>query len=319
MKLSVQRFVQPSLHAVSILRMLTGVVLAMALTGFADAPVPAPLQATDDTIRDFHMAIGAGDSRLVETLLKTYPELINAKLPDPDGNKQLLPVFTAIDHGQTMILSTLLQHGSPTVSDITRQTALDRASVFGTVNVVKTLLDAGANVDGLIDPADTAPLNKPEHGTPLRDAISCGHMESAQAMVVHGARIDLFSASGLGWSGWVDRQVKDHPEQVDLLDDWRYTPLCYAVAGGSSGTAEILLAHGADISHTYDDGGTLLQLATASGHHDLMAVLVAHGADVNTRNKVGDTALDFAIKYNQQDAAEFLRDHGGKRGSEINN
>jgi len=106
---------------------------------------------------------------------------------------------------------------------------------------------------------------------------------------------------------------------VDMVDDWKYTPLCYAVAGGCSGTAEVLLSHGADVSRTYDDGGTLLQLATLYGHHDLIAVLLAHGADVNTKNKAGETAVDYAVKYNQQDAAELLKDHGGKRGADVSN
>jgi ankyrin repeat protein len=70
------------------------------------------------------------------------------------------------------------------------------------------------------------------------------------------------------------------------------------------------------VGHTYDDGQTLLQLATATGYHDVMAVLLAHGADINAKNKAGETAVDYAIKYKQQDAAEFLREHGGKRGSE---
>ncbi len=142
-------------------------------------------------------------------------------------------------------------------------------------------------------------------------------MEIARFLVQRGAHVDLHAAAGLGWTDWVTREIAAHPEQTDFSDDWRYTPLCYAVAGGCASTAEILLQHGADVTHTYDDGGTLLHLATVNGDHALIAVLLANGVNINARNKAGETAVDYAIKYRQQDAAQLLREHGGKRGSEL--
>jgi ankyrin repeat protein len=291
-------------------------MLLLTTSAFVIADPPAKL--TDDKIREFHSAVGAGDRHAVESMIELYPEIVSAKLPDEDASKQVPPVFTAVDHGQAEVLKILLSHKSPTINDSTHQPALDRAALFGAVSVVKVLLDAGENVDGLPDPANTSVLVNPSHGTPLRDAISCGHLDIAQVMVQHGAHIDIYSAAGLGWTGWVTRQLKDHPEQADVADDWHYTPMTYAVAAGAAGTAEQLLSHGADVGRIFDDGGTFLELATFYGHHDLMAVLLAHGADVNARNQAGETALDFAIKYNQQDAADLLREHGGKRGSELN-
>jgi ankyrin repeat protein len=273
-------------------------------------------KSSEDTVRDFHSAVAAGDQRTAEKMIAAYPELVSAICPDADPGRRFEPVFTAIDHKQADMLGLLLKHGASYVHGSTGQTPLDRATVFGSVDVVKTLLDAGADVNGLDDPARINELDDPRHGTPLRDAVGNEHFEIAHLLVQRGAHVDVQSAAGLGWTKWVTDQITAHPELIDVEDGWRYKPLCYAVAGGCAGTAEVLLSHGADVGHTYDDGQTLLQLATATGYHDVMAVLLAHGADINAKNKAGETAVDYAIKYKQQDAAEFLREHGGKRGSE---
>jgi len=289
---------------------------AMIFAG-TNQPGTPPEKLSDPLIREFHQAIGAGDRRTVEKMIRDCPELISARLPDSDPARQTLPVFTAVDHGQTDVLAILLQHGSHCFNDITQQTALDRAAVFGTVAVASMLVDSGENVDGLVDPSNLNDLERLSRGTPLRDAISCRHPEIARALVLRGAHIDIYSAAGMGWTGWVTRQVSVHPDQTDEADDWHYTPLSYAVAGGASGAAEVLLSHGADVSLRYDDGGTLLQMAASYGFHDVIAVLLAHGADVNAKNKAGDTAVDCAIQHNQLDAADLLRDHGGKRGIDL--
>jgi beta-lactamase regulating signal transducer with metallopeptidase domain/ankyrin repeat protein len=295
---------------------------AVKLTGALPPTLPDELgdvsqTPSRDSIREFHSAVAAGDSRLVAKMLSTYPDLISSICPDEDPAKKVEPIFTAVDHGQCDMIKLLLKHGGSYAHGANGQTPLDRATVFGTLDVVKTLLDAGANVDGLDDPADMKLLDDPAHGTPLRDAVLNEHFDIARLLVQRGARVDIQTAAGLGWTSWVTRQVAAHPELTDVTDGWRYTPLCYAVDGGCAGTAEVLLSHGADVGHTFDDGQTLLQLASASGYHDLIEVLLAHGGEINAKNKAGETAVDYAIKFRQQDTIELLRQHGGKRGLDL--
>jgi ankyrin repeat protein len=301
-----------------VLVLLLCIAGAVGRSVVADVPDgTAANKPSDDTIREFHNAVAAGDRRLAEKMLGSYPDMVSAPRPDEDAAKRIEPVFTAIDHAQAPMLEMLLKHGASYVRGASGQTPLDRATIFGTVDVVKVLLDAGANVDGLDDPANVKDLDVPSHCTPLRDAVSCGHMEIARLLVQRGAHVDLHSAAGLGWTDWVSKQIAQHPELTDFSDDWRYTPLCYAVAGGCAGTADVLLQHGADVTHTYDDGGTLLHLATVNGDHALISVLLSNGVSINAKNKAGETALDFAIKYRQLDAAELLKEHAGKRGSQL--
>jgi ankyrin repeat protein len=124
----------------------------LTASAFADpnSDGTGPTKPTADTVREFHSAVAAGDRRLAEKMLGFYPDLVSLALPDDSAAKRVEPVFTAIDHAQAPMLQMLLQHGASYVRGSTGQTPLDRATIFGTVEVVKVLLDAGANVDGLI-------------------------------------------------------------------------------------------------------------------------------------------------------------------------
>jgi len=307
--------------------MLTGVLL-VCVAGYAGTAILAddnrpteafPDKPSDSIVREFHSAVAAGDVRLAEKMLNVFPDLATAALPDDIPDKQIAPILTAVENGQTKMVAILLGRGATYNTGTAGATPLYRAAILGHTEIIKLLLDAGANVDGLADATQAEDLQDVSHCTPLRAALSCGHPEIARLLVQRGAQVDIYSAAGLGWTDWVAQQIKDHPEQAALADGWRYTPLCYAVAGGSAGVAEVLLSHGANINHTYDDGGTLLEQATLYGYHDLIVVLLVHGADINAKNNYGDTAVDFAIKYKQADAETLLREHGGKRGFELNN
>ena len=289
---------------------------AGAITLADDAPTTqtATEKPSDDTIREFHLAVAAGDMRLATKMISIYPDLISAPLPDDDPAKQVAPLLTAVVNGQGKRVAMLLNKGASYHVGTPGKTPIFSAAMLGHTEIIKVLLDAGANVDGIDDSATAAGLSNLKVCTPLREALSCGRIETARLLVSRGAKIDIFSAAGLGWNGWVAKQLKEHPERSTMIDDWNYTPLTYAVACGCAGTAEALLKNGADHNRVFDDHGTFLHMAAVNGSSDLMLVLLAHGADVNLKNDKGETPLDYAEKYKQQDVAQILRDHGGTNG-----
>ena len=77
-------------------------------------------------------------------------------------------------------------------------------------------------------------------------------------------------------------------------NDWLYEglpPLAWAAAWGSVETAEVLIAHGADINGTNRLGTTPLHMAAFYEEPGTVALLIRRGADPNARNKGGGTAL----------------------------
>ena len=67
--------------------------------------------------------------------------------------------------------------------------------------------------------------------------------------------------------------------KVDTKQKYGWTPLHYAVQGGSKEVAELL---------------------------------IAKCADVNAKNFQSKSPLDFAVKYKRTEIADLLRKHGGK-------
>jgi uncharacterized protein len=276
-----------------------------ATTDSADAP-------SDDTVREFHDAIAIGDSRLSERMLNSYPTLVSMELNDPDPAKHVVPLLTAIEHGQTHTASLLIGHGAALNVGKPGATPIFRAAILGHTEIVKLLVAHGADINGGTDPNNLADV------TPLRGALCCGKLDTARAMLEADARIDIFSAAGFGWNDWVKNQVTQHPEQANMIDNWNFRPITLAVACGCAGVADILLSHGADVNERSPiDGGVYLDIAAINGSSDLMVVLLSHGADVNSKKTTGETALDYAEKFKQQDVAQLLRSHGAKLGSEL--
>lgn len=72
------------------------------------------------------------------------------------------------------------------------------------------------------------------------------------------------------------------------------TALGRAVARGDLRTVELLLARGADVNKTSDQGNAPLMLAAARGDLDMVRRLLDAGADPGKRNKWGFTVEDWA-------------------------
>ncbi len=101
--------------------------------------------------------------------------------------------------------------------------------------------------------------------------------------------------------------------EVDATDNQGQTPLKAAAVSGGKEAADILLAHGADprVEDAYED--TPLHTAAGNGRQEMVALLLAHGVDVNLRNGDGKTPMDSACLRKQLDMISFLRKHGGKQ------
>ena len=103
---------------------------------------------------------------------------------------------------------------------------------------------------------------------------------------------------------------------VNVKNDFGFTPLLKAAQFGRREVAELLIAKGADVNAKNDEDGTPLHLAADRGHTEVVELLITAGADVNAKDDEGETPLDQA-GTSWPESADLLRKHGGKTGEEL--
>ncbi|KAF7365665.1 HET-domain-containing protein [Mycena venus] len=232
---------------------------------------------------------------------------INSKFPrpnDPIGTGTALQAASAT--GQLEIVRLLLQNGADINMDGEDGAALQVASKEGHVAIVRLLLENRADINA-----------KGENGTALQLASQGGHISIVQLLLKKGADINadghltaLQAASEAG-----------HLEIVCLLlekgahanaPSRRYGTALQLASGKSHiDIVRLLLEKGADVNA---EGGnsTALQLASYHGHIETVRLLLERGADVNAREGRFGTALQCASRTGHIEIVHLLLEKGAK-------
>ncbi|KAF5625834.1 ankyrin protein [Fusarium tjaetaba] len=162
------------------------------------------------------------------------------------------------------------------------QIALQRAADIGDLELVKYLLDRGANTNP-----------KSSGQTALQYAAMRGKIEIVKCLVEHGASVN-----------------------EEASPYYNATALGLAVANNRTQAAVFLVENGAcvDTNPAHHEGFTCLQLAARFDNHQIVTCLVENGATVNAApaTKRGATALQFAAINGNIDMAVFLLENGAR-------
>lgn len=278
---------------------------------------PSLIRARDDRGRTpLHLAAEGGHAKVVSLILAREPEI---DALDHDGSTSL---HLAVRSGERETVELLLDHGadpnlrgsddglSPTElafqeeswrrSSLVRlllegggaldpgrtygerMNALDLAVEVGNAELVRVVVDAGADVNETLYPA-----------APLTMAALNGYTEIVETLV--SARAD-----------------------VNVSDPMGGTPLRWAVERGHLAVARILLAHGAEPRYVESSlGRSLLHLAVLAGRPEVVDQLLERGASPNATDNHGRTPLDYASRYGHETVAEQLADVGAVHGDEV--
>ncbi len=222
-------------------------------------------------IVDLLKAARAGDVERVKTLLKSDPRLLVAR--DPMGNTALI---LAVNSGHDALADLLFDagvepglHEAAAIGDTARVgatleqhpeqldtdspegfTPLALAAHFGHLDVMRQLIDRGANVNRVATHHIAV--------TPLHAALFGRQVEAAMLLIERGADVTL-ARGGSGWkrAGW--------------------TALHYAAGLGFSTLVQPLLDRGADPSCRDEEGKTPLDVAIDTHNHDIVDVLRSRG------------------------------------------
>lgn len=229
--------------------------------------------------------------------------------------------------------------------DANGSTLLHHAIGYGSLDTVKLLLDAGADVNAanrrrstplhwaLHDEAKVrlllsrgAAINtkQVEGRTPLYIAASMGNAASLVTLLLeNGANPSLATANGMTplmaasvrGDVAVIKQLVNNGVDVNIRNGAGETALMFGATNGSPEVVGFLLDHGADATIKSKRSETALGNAGTSGNEETVRMLLAHGAEVNTRNVRGYSPLMLAASSDAipAGAVKLLLDAGADR------
>lgn len=250
-----------------------------------------------------------GRSALEMALLRSRPDaakLLSAVTPvdkDSEEDGRLLPV--AAERGDLNSVKNMLERGVNPDAMNNGWTALHFAAQSGRMEIMKILLEKGADIEA----------RAAGRVTPLYLAAVRGQVNAAALLLSNGAVVDVENRSGLT-PLYAAAQRGDVPMVSCLLkaganinhsgrNGW--TPLHIAVQSGYSEIVEIMLENGADV-HAVDlhGGWSVMHLAAQEGHSAMIEQLVSAGAMVNVAGARGETPLHVAVSNRRHATVAIL-------------
>jgi ankyrin repeat protein len=174
-------------------------------------------------------------------------------------------------------LLTLMLDAERKTEKISGQTLLTAAASNANLNLLKLLIECGANIHEQDAQAHNA----------LQYAAWSGYNEMLILLIGLGADVNISTKEG-------------------------YTPLMAAIELEGTSTAKLLIEHDAQVNAKTESGiSVLMRAVTIRDNSSGVKLLLENGAEINHKSKTSKTALSGAINAGFFESAKILIDHGG--------
>ena len=201
-------------------------------------------------------------------------------------------LHSASDVGHVEVVRSLVKCGVDVdARGVNSMSPLHLASLYGHLNVVHCLLDYGANVN----------IQSADHSASLGDAAEAGHLEIVRALLEHHADIHAENEGGFTPLHRVSlyHPSSKHPQVVRLLlehganpngrDKRRRTPL-----------------------HVVSSRPQYSFFSLSSARLEIVCILLEQGADIDAEDEVGMTPLQVALAARQEEVVQLLTEYCSK-------
>ncbi|XP_069099881.1 protein phosphatase 1 regulatory inhibitor subunit 16B isoform X1 [Pleurodeles waltl] len=185
-----------------------------------------------------------------------------------------------------------------------RHTALQQCCIDNFEEVIKLLLNHGANVNSKDN----------ELWTPLHAAATCGHINLVKILIQYGADLLAVNADGnMPYDLCEDESTLDIIETCmaykgitqEKINKMRAAPEQQMISDIRG-----LITAGQDLNRTDAQGASLLHIAGANGYIHAAEILLEHGARVDAKDSDNWEPLHAAAFWGQILMAELLVSHG---------
>jgi len=204
--------------------------------------------------------------------------------------------------GDINLVRTLIENGTDvdSLDDSFFKTALHRAVIGGYKDVAELLLAEGADVSA----RDQFPC-----ATPLHYAAEKGHKEIAELLIAKGADVNAKDTRGRTPIDLAMNQGRKEIAKL-LLSKSGDISLHAAAYIGDLQRVEKFIDDGADVDTKDQEGQTVLHHAAKAGEIEVIELLIAKGADVKAKDKRNFTPLHEAVRGRHKDVVALLIDNG---------